>query len=275
MFTVLGASGYVGTALVRHLRAAGEDCAAPGRGDPSVFQRPLGHVIYCIGLTADYAQRPLDTVEAHVSVLRDILARARFDSLVYLSSTRLYDSRPAADTPCREADDLALNPHNLRHIYDLSKAIGESLCLQASGGRARVARLSCVYGSDLAQDNFLHRTIRDALAHRSLEIATAPDTARDYVHIDDVVRLLPEIARRGQGIYNLASGMNIANRELIAAIATATGCTIRMTGQGGAPAPIVSVERLRDEFGFRPKAVLGSIAGLVAQAGSLTQRAAS
>lgn len=276
MFTVLGASGYVGSALVRHLRAIGEDCATPGRGDPCLFERPLGHVIYCIGLTADFAQRPFDTVDAHVGVLRELLARGRFDSLVYLSSTRLYDSQPhAAGALCRETDDLHLNPHNRRHIYDLSKAMGEALCLQASGGRARVARLSCVYGGDLDQENFLHATIRKALTRHRLEIDSAPDTARDYIHIDDVVRLLPEIARRGRGVYNLASGVNVANRQLVAAVSTATGCAIRLTGRNGAPAPLVSVERLRDEFDFRPAAVLGWISELPARGGKLRQRVAT
>ena len=268
MFTVLGASGYVGTALVRALRAAGEPCYAPPRGDPSLYQRPLGHVIYCVGLTADYARRPLDTIEAHVGFLRDVLAGAVFDSVLYLSSTRLYDSRKdAAAVRCREEDDLLLNPHDPRHIYDLSKAAGEAMCLQAAGGRGRAVRLACVYGGEIGQDNFLHRTVRSALAQRTLEIATAPDTARDYIHIDDVVRLLPAIARGGRhGLYNLASGVNVANRELIGAVSAATGCQIRMTGQGGAPAPLVSIDRLRDEFGFAPAGVVEAVPALVRQA---------
>lgn len=278
MFTVLGATGYVGTALVRHLQAAGEPCFAPARQDPALFQRPLGHVIYCIGMTADYGVRPLDTVEAHVGILRDLLARASFESVLYLSSTRLYDSRSrgAGDLVCRETDDLALNPHEPRHIYDLSKAMGESLCLQASGGRGRAVRLSCVYGGDLGRDNFLHATMRRATESAALELATSPDTARDYVHLDDVVRLLPEIARRGRHrLYNLASGANVANRELIGAIARESGCTIRMTGSGNAPAPVASIDRLREEFGFRPRSVLEDIPELVRRAGREKLRAAS
>lgn len=278
MFTVLGATGYVGSALVRHLQAAGEPCFAPARQDPVLFQRPLGHVIYCIGMTADYGVRPLETVEAHVGILRDLLARASFDSVLYLSSTRLYDSRLRAsgNLVCRETDDLVLNPRESRHIYDLSKAMGESLCLQASGGRGRAVRLSCVYGGDLGRDNFLHATIRRALETTTLELATSPDTARDYVHVDDVVRLLPEIARRGRhGLYNLASGTNVANRELIGAIARESGCAIRMTGSSGGAAPIASIERLCEEFAFRPRSVLDDIPGLLRQAGRERLRTAS
>lgn len=271
-FTVLGASGYVGAALVEALAAAGEPCYAPRRGDEAVFRRPLGHVIYCVGLTADYARRPLDTAEAHVGFLRDVLAGASFDSLLYLSSTRLYDGNGGGTLPCRETDDLRLNPHNPRHLYDLTKAAGEALCLHGSEGRGRIARLACVYGGDLGQDNFLHATIRAALGRRGLDLDTAPETARDYVHIDDVVRLLPTIARQGrERLYNLASGVNVANRELIDAVSAATGCRIRMTGRGGGAAPRVGIDRLRDEFGFRPAGVLDAIPALVRRASAMPQ----
>ena len=47
-------------------------------------------MIYAIGVTADFRTRPFETMEAHVSVLCEILRDARLDSLTYLSSTRLY-----------------------------------------------------------------------------------------------------------------------------------------------------------------------------------------
>ena len=83
-FTVLGASGYIGSRLVAHLRAQGHTVWAPARGDAEVFTRPLGHVMYCVGLTADFRTRPFDTVDAHVGLLAEVLRRAQFDSLLYL-----------------------------------------------------------------------------------------------------------------------------------------------------------------------------------------------
>ena len=52
-YTVLGAGGFVGTRLAASLRAAGHDVYTPRRGDPRMFQRPLGRLLYCAGLTAD------------------------------------------------------------------------------------------------------------------------------------------------------------------------------------------------------------------------------
>lgn len=81
--TVLGATGYIGSRLVAHLQAQGHSVWAPVRGDAEVFTRPLGHVMYCVGLTADFRTRPFDTVDAHVGLLAEVLRRAQFDSLLY------------------------------------------------------------------------------------------------------------------------------------------------------------------------------------------------
>ena len=58
-YTVIGASGFVGARLAASLRGGGHAVYAPQRGDPELLRRPLGRVIYCAGMTADYAARPL------------------------------------------------------------------------------------------------------------------------------------------------------------------------------------------------------------------------
>jgi len=58
--------------------------------DESLDGRDLGHIIYCIGITADFRRRPHDTITAHVTKLQEVLTRTSFESLVYLSSTRVY-----------------------------------------------------------------------------------------------------------------------------------------------------------------------------------------
>jgi len=215
-FTVLWAGGLVGAQLVRYLRARGATCTTPARHDWNCLAEPMGHVIYLIGLAADHARRPLDTVEAHVSLFNHLLRDGDFQSVVYLSSTRLYDSGGADG---RESGDLILNPLNPRHIYDLSKALGESLC--ASGGRdnVRAARLSCVYADDLSAENFLHQLVRRALREGEITVKTNPEFARDYVHVDDVCAALVDIARFGRRpIYNVAIGVNVDSRCLLALI---------------------------------------------------------
>src|SRR5437868_14664917 len=89
MITVLGASGFIGSHIVRELEQRGEKYYAPAKVE-TIWDKDLGNIIYCIGLTADFRTRPFDTVEAHVCKLNELLKRGRFDSLLYLSSTRVY-----------------------------------------------------------------------------------------------------------------------------------------------------------------------------------------
>src|SRR5580704_7990682 len=111
-FTIMGGRGYVGSFLARFLDRQGIAYTIPERGVPATFEKYLGSVVYCIGMTQDFADRPLETMEAHVSNLVSVLKAGRFESLIYLSSTRLFDGLTGVAT---EQSDLHLNPNNPRH----------------------------------------------------------------------------------------------------------------------------------------------------------------
>jgi len=249
MFTVLGAGGFIGSQLAETLRNTGA-VYAPLRQDGSdildeVLKRDLGHVFYCIGLTANFRNRPFDTVEAHVCLLRRILEQARFESLTYLSSTRVYEG--SATT--HEASVLQVSPDNPGHLYNLSKLMGESLCL-AGGRKTKVVRLSNVFGGDVRQENFLAQLMQEAADTGRVRFLTAPESAKDYVSVADVVRWLPQIALHGtHSIYNVASGKNTSNAE-IAILLERKGITVSFAEN--APAwsfPIIDTHRLVQEFG--------------------------
>ncbi|MFL6859176.1 MAG: NAD-dependent epimerase/dehydratase family protein [Allosphingosinicella sp.] len=260
MITVLGAGGFIGSHLVRYLRAEGVECWAPGRDEP-VAGRPLGHVVYAIGLTADFRERPLDTIEAHVCRLLALVRAASFDSLLYLSSTRVYRG---GEAPAREGDALRLSPADPEDIYALSKAAGEALVLSL-GARGRVARLSNVYGRGQDQ-TFLSMLIDEARDKGRIVLRTAADSSKDYLAVDDAVRLLAGIAREGRHrLYNVASGVPVAHGDLAAAIARETSCEVRI--EPGAPIvrfPRIDIDRIRAEFGFEPRGVLADVPDLLA-----------
>ena len=270
--TVVGAAGFIGSRLLSHLRGLGWDCSAPARDDQSFVDGRLGTVFYCAGLTADFADRPHDTVRAHAGLLNEILARAEFDALVYLSSTRLYDGQPDNGRSLDEEAPLALDPARPRHFYDLSKALGESLCRQA-GSRARVARLTCVHAGAGADNGFLGAllsALADGAAGQVLEVDSTPHATRDYVHVDDVVRALVAIATRGtQVLYNVAGGINVDNAQLFARIGELSGRDLRaQRADRPAPPPVVSIERMRGEFGWQPTALMDRLPALVQEARS-------
>jgi nucleoside-diphosphate-sugar epimerase len=223
----------------------------PKRDDNSIFKQPLGYVFYCIGLTADYAARPHDTVEAHSALISRLLQADNYHRLVYLSSTRLYDFANGAGD---ESADISLNPANPRHVYDLSKMLGEWLCLNASHAKARVARLASVYSHDLRDRNFLHQMVERAVSGGDFTADSTASAARDYVYIDDVCDALIAIAARGkQPIYNIASGQNVRNDELFAMIAESGGARIAAgRPDTAANPPVVDISALRGDFGLHP-----------------------
>lgn len=261
MFTILGASGYIGTELVSSLRTDGVECFAPPRGDVSVFARPLGHVIYAIGMTADFRSRPFETVRAHVSVLADVLEKADFDSLTYLSSTRVY-ARLAEALPDAA---LSVKPSDASDLYNLTKLTGESLCLNCKREGVRVVRLSNVVGpSSVVSDNFVDEIVREAVAGQ-LVMRSAPESSKDYILLEDVVRMIPQMAAEGtRTIYNLASGRNIRHSEWTDKLLELLGCEVIY--QDGAPVlgfPKIEMEDTCREFGFSPRSVLDILPSLI------------
>lgn len=261
MITILGGSGFIGSRLMRHLDASGIAWQAPARGE-SLRGRDLGRVIDCAGITADFRVRPYDTVDAHVSRIVDIARNCTFETFVYLSSTRLYKDHPAA--PAREEDDLRASPFGAGGLYNLSKATGEAVALTL-GERGYVARLSNVYGFGSETHNFLASIVTDALDTGRIELETSLASAKDYVNVEDVVGLLPRIAAGGrERIYNVASGINVSNEEIVSAIAGLTGCTISVRPDSETWVyPEIDIERARSEFGFAPSRLLDDLPALV------------
>jgi nucleoside-diphosphate-sugar epimerase len=259
-FTVIGSSGFIGSRLVRHLEAGGHACWAPRRGEPLVG-RALGHVIYCGGLTGDWGSRRRETIQAHVETPAAIAAEATFDSLLYLSSTRVYDRHPGP-LACEE-DGLLVKPDVTADMYALSKAAGESVVLAAGG---RVARLSHVYGPTMARHGFLSTVLRDAVNPGRVQFESSLDSVRDFVSVADVVGLLARVAVDGrERIYNIASGALVSNAELSNALSRLTGCAVTVSpGARQRSDTSVSTERIRDEFGFAPGRLLDDLPALVA-----------
>ncbi len=269
LFTVLGATGTIGSRLVTHLTAEGHEVFAPPRGDDAIFKRPLGHAIYAIGITADFRSKPFETVQAHICVLRDILERGHFLSLTYLSSTRVYGNGTAG----HEDAALRVDPNSASDLYNLSKLMGESLCIHSGRSNARAVRLSNVVGAeDAGSENFVPALMREA-ENGKVVLRTALESTKDYIHIDDVIALLPRIAVTGrQRLYNLASGRKISHREWTYRLSARTGCTVEVAPN--APRidfPAIDISRITEEFAFAPRDVLKAVFGGINTDFSLSQ----
>jgi nucleoside-diphosphate-sugar epimerase len=260
-FTVIGASGFIGGALAERLQAEGRQVERPARGTPEMFTRPLGHVIYAAGVTADFRSRPFDTLRANTTLLSELLERGEFDSLLYLSSARIYRHADSS----REDAAIHVRSSDLEDLYDLTKLTAEALC-HASGRRgARVVRLTNVVGPDFGSSNFLGEVIRSACVEGEITLRSALDSAKDYVMLDDVLEVLPRIAISGQYVcYNVGAGRNLTHADIVRTVAARTGARWRVAE--GAPTVAsrpIDTRRLRTEFAFEPRMVVDHLPALI------------
>ena len=271
-YTILGASGFIGGYLATHLKAQGQTIVTPPRGAELVGQT-LGHVIYAIGLTADFRTRPYDTIEAHICRLTQILRNNYFDSFLYLSSTRVYGwfdtPRSAAQTSASETDLIQINPTNPDALYALSKLTAEALCMTHAQQTVRVVRLSNIYGVGMSSDSFLAAVI-NAAKKGHVQLASTLESSKDYLSITDTADALLRIIHQGEErLYNVACGHNVAIVALITELKHYTGCKVEITPQSPcrcfAPIALNRLQRLyqNTDKGWEPSMLVEKLAELV------------
>jgi nucleoside-diphosphate-sugar epimerase len=249
-FTVLGAAGFVGSALVVALERAGHRVHPVTRGTlPALLatHRNAGHVIDCIGLTGDFRTRPHDAAEAHVSITARCLAALHFESFLFLSSTRVY----ARAGVTREDTPLPCAPADPSDLYNLTKLAGEALCLADPRQTVRAVRLSNVYGAGMGPDVFLGEVLQEGRTTRAVRLRQSAKSTKDYVSLAQVTRLLPAIATGGRHrLYNLAAGTNTSHATIAVVLRRHFGWHV--TFAPGAPTmrfPRIDTARLSAEFG--------------------------
>ena len=260
-FTVFGAKGFIGSKLVQLLRRQKIEVFCPERDFIPSPNQNLGHVVYCIGLTSDFRKFPLETVEAHVCKLLEIIKNCVFESFLYLSSSRVYLNAKEG----KEISDLSVNPNEFNDLYNLSKLMGESICISMNNPMIKTVRLSNVIGYDFESDNFIYSLIKSAVDTGEISLQSNINNAKDYVMIEDVTNMLVEISLHGkQKLYNLASGMNISNKQILDTIENNTACKINASELGQIQYfPLIDITNLKNEFNFMPDSILDKLPDLI------------
>lgn len=247
--TVLGARGWIGSALVKDLQRHQRPVRAIDRSqleDWLSADFPLGPVVFSIGLTADFREKPYSTVEAHVSLLSRVLQRPGLEQLLYLSSTRVYSRSTSTD----EDDSVSCLSADPSDLYNISKLMGEALVLQDQRSGCRVVRLSNVIGPKQPTSTFVGSLLSDARSKGAVKIRQSPASVKDYVALSDVVRLLPLLAETAQQrLYNLGSGMQTTHSQ-IASWLQDQGVFVEFCTSDISPVvfPALKVQRLEREF---------------------------
>lgn len=253
-FTILGASGFIGSELKHYLynkyaKKINQNLVeiyTPTRQEIQELlftnnnnnKQNLGIVFYCIGMTADYIKFPFDTINAHVVLLSNLLQKYDFQHLFYCSSMRLYDSLNSLNnlnnnenTIFHENSKFIFDTQNSRHLYDLSKALGENLCLTIFPQKTTIIRLACVYSEKTNSPGFLSELLTEINKknninniNNNINLNSSPNFGRNYIHLNDVifglVFLAENIQKYNQNIqiFNFATEKNTYNFEIANAL---------------------------------------------------------
>lgn len=254
---VTGGHGFVGTWLVDHLTANGEEVMATGEEvdvrDAAAVRRSLESVapttVYHLAGMAHVGSSWADPAETFavnaLGTVHVVDACRRLDPMprvVIVSSAEVYGSVQPDELPLRE--DAPLRPQS---PYAASKAAAEVVAVQAYRGwglPAVVARPFNHIGPGQAPAfvvSALARRIVEAERSGSRELPmgnAAP--RRDLTDVRDVVRAYALLAARGEPgeIYNVCSGEDVSIGELARRLVGTSGRDLEVVTDPGEVRPV-------------------------------------
>lgn len=246
-FTVFGHKGFIGSNFVNYLIEKDIKLILPNRNE--IPKENMGNVVYAIGKTTNFVEYPIETIDAHVCFLKKILEQGKFENFIYLSSTRIYNNLP--EPVVDENTSLKINLANQKEIYNVSKLMGECLCLSDQFKNIKIVRISNVFGEGMTGKNFLGNLLTQAMKSDSITINETRDSGKDYVNINDVIQIIIKIISSGKyQIYNISSGKNILHYD-IGNIFEKHGKRVNYLDNMKSLPPIISNKRLCEDI-FQP-----------------------
>jgi GDP-4-dehydro-6-deoxy-D-mannose reductase len=245
---ITGGSGFVGTWLVDHLRAVGDDVEVTDTEvdvtDPDAVHAAIEaarpEVVYHLAALSHVGRSwddPLRVLEVNVLGTASVLLAARRSGLaprvLVVSSAEVYGAvvDPAA-LPLTE--DMAPAPVT---PYAASKLAAEAVAIQAFRGHGQhvvVARPFNHVGPgqspEFAVAAFAKRVV-EAVASGQRAIAVGNLSARrDFTDVRDVVRAYRALVESGEPgtVYNVCSGRDVSMREVADELVALAGASLEL-----------------------------------------------
>jgi len=223
---LLGARGFIGTAIRNLLDAQGISVIAPSSAELNLAEvgvadkfvmllQPTDTVVMLAAITPDKG-RDIATMMKNLTMMQSVCAmieKSACAHLVYFSSDAVYNaavSRVNEDTPA-SPQDLYGAMHYTREI--MARSLTKTPVL--------VLRPTIVYGADDTHNSYgPNRFRRVAQKDGRIVLFGGGEETRDHIHIDDVAALTVRcLLHRSTGTLNVATGTSKSFLEVAELVA--------------------------------------------------------
>lgn len=262
---VLGAGGFLGSTIVRHLRERGHAVHAFASADFDLRDRPAtvarlagvpagAYLVFAAGRhrqRADDAATLIDNCRMVANVLEAATA-ARVTGLCFLSSVEVY-GYPAALPISESSAPDPLSP------YGVGKLACEGLVAhwaRNAGARCHVLRLPGVYGPGDTSNGMICRALAAARSGGTFTLHGAGEDTRDFVFAGDVARCVARAieAWPRELLVNVATGRSLTVAAILDLIRRVHPQLAVRHGPRPGPAThlVFDTTRLREWIDFQP-----------------------
>ncbi len=267
---VLGARGFIGSALAGRLDASGVDCARFTRSRPFLIDGGLAPelaraqtIFWLVSSirpatqdTANHAEKDLHLLETLLRLLAD--RRDRPPRVVALSSAgTVYDSATAP--PYAES-----SPTRAANAYGEAMLEVEA-AINNGAANPVVLRVSNAYGPGQPArrgQGVIAHWLDAVLREEPVRVLGDPSTKRDYVYIDDLVDALVAAAELPDDestprLVNIGSGAGTSLADLLDIVVDVVGQQVEIEYSGprafDAPSTWVDISLAKQALGFSPR----------------------
>ena len=223
---VLGAHGFIGTAIRRQIEAQGIPVIALTSAEMdlseatavdrlSALLKPTDAVVMLAALTPDKG-RDIATLMKNLALMQSVCAaleKTGCAHLVYFSSDAVYNSSMS-----RITEDVPASPQDLYGVMHYTREI---MAHNLAKVPVLVLRPTIVYGLDDTHNSYgPNRFRRMAQKDGKITLFGGGEETRDHIHVDDIAMLtLRCLLRRSTGTLNVATGTSKSFREVAELVA--------------------------------------------------------
>jgi len=228
---VLGGSGFIGQALIRHMAEQGMDFISVGSRDINLesedahmqISQLAAQTSSVVFLSAIAPTKTITDLRRNAliteSVCKGLAQAPTIKHLTVVSSDAVYSSRDSF-----VSEDTPPAPDSLHGVMNLSREIA---CNQIGIEKVMIVRPTAVYGPGDTHNSYgPNRFARQITANERIQVFGEGLGIRDHVHVRDVASLIATvISGLESGIVNAVSGASISFRQLAECMSREFGST--------------------------------------------------